>query len=47
MTDRQRNGLKLMGQMGGGFAKALAEAWQRADLENSARLMMGFGAPNH
>lgn len=35
--------LKLMEQIGGSFDSNLAKAWQKADLENDRRLMLGFG----
>lgn len=34
--------LRVMQKFGGGFASALATAWMKADLENSAKLMREF-----
>lgn len=35
--------LEAMRIDGGGFIKALAEAWARADMNNKAKLMRAFG----
>lgn len=43
MKQTDRLVLQLMEQYGGGFAGALAAAWQRADEENQRRLMQAFG----
>jgi hypothetical protein len=32
----------LMSRIGGSFAKALAEAWKRADLDNQRRIRNAF-----
>jgi hypothetical protein len=41
--DRKRNALELMRRIGGGFAKAIAEAWFKADKQNDVRLTEAFG----
>lgn len=43
MTQEQHDGLKLMEEIGGGFASRLAAAWFHADPSNSARLFSVFG----
>lgn len=42
MTERDRKAVQLMARIGGGFASALAVAWQRADDANSRRLEKAF-----
>jgi hypothetical protein len=42
-TSEQYRALKLMQEIGGGFASALATAWLKADHANSQRLEWAFG----
>lgn len=39
---RDQKALEAMQRYGGGFASALATAWQRADHDNGARLRTAF-----
>lgn len=42
MNDQESAAIKLMERIGGGFASALAVAWQKADAQNQWRLRVAF-----
>lgn len=42
MEQDEAKAIELMERIGGGFASALAVAWQRADLNNQHRLKAAF-----
>lgn len=42
-SSRWHETLDAMETWGGGFVKALAAAWRRADMENNARMMATYG----